>query len=251
MHSLRFSSKVKQYTRYRWNYAPEAIAWIFAITQCSRDIVVADIGSGTGMLTEHFINKVRRIFAIEPNRMMREVAEKNLGQYSSFFSIDGLSDATGLADKSVDLITIARAIHWFPSEATKKELQRIIKPDGWLVIMDIRCTNEDLINALNVIRTEENGWDTQGDKYRLNNLPLSFYYGNENYLTMNFEDGKTENWDDFMGRLSSISSCPAQEHPLYDNFEKAAREVFNLFSADGDRLIFNIATQVNLGQIND
>ncbi len=250
MHSLRFSSKVEQYTRYRWNYAPEAIAWIFATTLLSRDIVVADIASGTGMLTEHFVNRVRRIFAIEPNAMMRAVAEKNLGECSSFFSINGLSDATSLADKSVDLITVGRAIHWFPPEATKKEFHRILKPEGWLVIMNIPCLNNNLSNALKAIRIEENGWDTQGDQYRLNNIPLSFYYGNDNYLKMNFESTKTETWDEFMGNLLSLSSCPNREHPLYGNLEKSAKAVFDLFRTEDNSLNFNLATEVNLGQIN-
>jgi len=70
----RFSSKAEKYAKYRWDYAPQAIQTIFEVTHLSAESSVADIGSGTGILTRHFVDKVKCVFAVEPNREMRQLA---------------------------------------------------------------------------------------------------------------------------------------------------------------------------------
>lgn len=249
----RFSAKVEKYIKYRWDYEPQAIDQIFDITQLTNDAVVADIGSGTGALAQLFVNRAKQVFAIEPNPKMRAIAEENLRTYPSFFSIDALADSTGLADQSVDLITVGRAIHWFPDQTTRAEFQRILKPNGWLAIMSTPCLNQEILDAIKTLKVEENGWDIKGDKYTFNSLDsvkLNFYYGHDHILNFRVEDIKQETWDEFIGRLRSLSTSPEPEHPLYSNFENAARAIFNRFSADGDRLVLNVATLVYLGQIH-
>ena len=55
-----FSSKAEKYAKYRWDYAPQAIQTILEVTQVSRQSSVADIGAGTGILTKHFMGKVKQ-----------------------------------------------------------------------------------------------------------------------------------------------------------------------------------------------
>ncbi len=244
----RFSAKVEKYEQYRWDFTTEAIDKIFEIVQLSSSSTVADIGSGTGMVAQHFVERVQQVFAIEPNFIMRELAIKQLGKYSSFISIDALSDRTLLPAQSVDLITVGRAIHWFNSETTKSEFLRILKPQGWLAILKTPCLQPEVVSAIKSIKVVENGWDIVGDKYELNNVPLSFYYNTEHILHLSFPEIKYESWQEFRGRLLSLSSAPNEEHPLYVNFEGAAKRIFDTFSC-GDRLALPIATDVYLGQV--
>ena len=74
-----FSSKAEKYARYRWDYALQAIEIIFDRAQLSKHSVVADIGAGTGILTKHFVGRVKRVFAVEPNGPMRQMAVEALG----------------------------------------------------------------------------------------------------------------------------------------------------------------------------
>ncbi len=101
---VRFTEKVSYYQPYRWNYSPSAVNWASEIAQLSSDSCVADIGSGTGMLAQHFLQRVDTVYAVEPNAEMRQVGEDLLGKYPSFKSVSGCAEATTLPDNCVDLI---------------------------------------------------------------------------------------------------------------------------------------------------
>jgi ubiquinone/menaquinone biosynthesis C-methylase UbiE len=235
----RFSSKAEKYARYRWDYALKAIDAIFDITQISPEAAVADIGSGTGMLSRHFVDRVKHVFAIEPNLEMRKIADNFLGQNLSFINIDGLSDATTLPDKSVELITVGRAIYWFTPDSTKSEFLRILKPGGWLAILQIPTIDQELLKELTTLNLDK----------KPQRVPLSFYYESENFLKLDFPSTKQETWEKFMGRLTSLSPAQDEDSILYSNFAKLAKEIFNKFSS-GKIININISTEVYLGQMN-
>src|ERR1700675_2766989 len=114
----RYSERMAAYVRFRWDYAPEAVEAFVQECGLSNDACIADIGSGTGMLARHFVDRVRTIFGVEPNADMRRVAAQALAAHKSYRAIDGSSDATTLPDHAVRLITVGRALHWFPSRST-------------------------------------------------------------------------------------------------------------------------------------
>ena len=67
----RFSSRVDNYVRYRPSYPPEVLALLKAECGLTPDSVIADIGSGTGILTRIFLENGNRVFGVEPNPEMR------------------------------------------------------------------------------------------------------------------------------------------------------------------------------------
>jgi ubiquinone/menaquinone biosynthesis C-methylase UbiE len=75
-----YSSKAEKYARYRWDYSPLAIQAVFDSAHITRASSIADIGAGTGILTRHFVGRAGRVWAIEPNAEMRQMAEKCIGQ---------------------------------------------------------------------------------------------------------------------------------------------------------------------------
>ena len=80
----RFTTKAERYARYRWGYAPEATQAIFDITGLTAQAIVADIGAGTGLLTKELVGRVAKIYAVEPNLAMREIAERLLSQQPAY-----------------------------------------------------------------------------------------------------------------------------------------------------------------------
>src|SRR5207244_11313128 len=105
----RFSSRVEDYARYRPAYPPEVIQLLKTECGLAAESVVADIASGTGILTRIVLETGARDFGGEPNAKMRRAAEKLPAGYSRVTSVDGTGEATSLADHRRDTSTGARA----------------------------------------------------------------------------------------------------------------------------------------------
>jgi SAM-dependent methyltransferase len=97
--------------------------------------VVADIGSGTGILSSLFLDAGCQVLAVEPNPAMRSAGEKELGGRSGFESIDGSAEATTLDADSVDWIVAGQAFHWFHPERAGAEFRRVLRPGGEVLIV--------------------------------------------------------------------------------------------------------------------
>ncbi len=131
----RFSDRAENYAKYRPSYPIQVIELLERECGLTRASVIADVGSGTGILTKLFLDHGNKVSGVEPNKEMREAAERLLASHDNFVSIDGRSEATGLPDQSVDFITVAQAFHWFDFEPTQAEFRRILHPGGWCAII--------------------------------------------------------------------------------------------------------------------
>src|SRR5882757_4964006 len=92
-----FVGKAEQYARYHTDYPGKVIESALAAVRLARDDVVADLGSGTGMLTRWILERGNKVIAVEPAAGMREVAERRLAVSGpDFTSVDGSAEATTL-----------------------------------------------------------------------------------------------------------------------------------------------------------
>ena len=244
----RFSTKAHLYARYRWEFAPASIDALVRIAGLRRNALVADIGSGTGALCLPLLRAGMRVLGIEPNAEMRQLAEDQLAGFSTFTSIDALSNATGLADGSVELVTVGRALHWLPAESTRREFRRILASGGWLAILGVSCSDEALTAATRGIQREVYGWDVAGGKVSQPEIPFSFYFGGGHFQDLHFPASVLETWTEFFGRLLSISSAPDPGSELHPRFESAARAIFDQFSVNGS-LTIPLSTDLSIGQV--
>ena len=131
----RFSNRVDNYVKHRPDYPREIISLLASNCGLTRESVVADIGCGTGISTRMFLDNGNRVFGVEPNAAMRIAAEKYLSEYPWFIAADGTSEATGLLDSSIDFVVAAQAFHWFDPQRSRTEFERILKPNGHIVLM--------------------------------------------------------------------------------------------------------------------
>ncbi|MHA1171819.1 MAG: methyltransferase domain-containing protein, partial [Candidatus Heimdallarchaeota archaeon] len=117
----RFSDRVDNYLKYRPRYPQELLTFLLEEKIIKDTSILADIGSGTGFFTELLLKSGCQVFAVEPNKEMREAAEELLKGRTGFTSVDGTAEATKLKDKSMDFLTVAQAFHWFDREKTREE----------------------------------------------------------------------------------------------------------------------------------
>ncbi len=133
--TLRFSSRVENYVKYRPDYPPAVLEVLRDTCGFTPDALVADIGSGTGIFSQLLLRHDNPVFGVEPNAEMRAAAERMLAGDSRFTGIDGTAEKTTLPDRSVAFITAAQAFHWFNRNRTRPEFERILQPGGWIVLI--------------------------------------------------------------------------------------------------------------------
>ncbi len=73
----RFSSRVENYIKYRPGYPKSVIEVLRSEWVLTPDSIVADVGSGTGILSEIFLQHGNTVHGVEPNREMREAGHPN------------------------------------------------------------------------------------------------------------------------------------------------------------------------------
>jgi len=83
----RFSNKADIYKKYRPSYPKELIDYLYSQVGFRQDSIIADIGSGTGILSCLLLERGSLVYCVEPNADMRKVAEKDLSGFKNFTSI--------------------------------------------------------------------------------------------------------------------------------------------------------------------
>lgn len=218
------------------------------MTGVSPESSVADVGAGTGILTRHLIGKAGQVYAVEPNAQMRRQAETSLGAHPSCTIVDGRAEATTLPDHSIDLITVAQAIHWFEPRATRTEFWRILQPGGWLALLRNYGTDPLEREAVDQVFSDENGCNREAWSARPERKPVGFFYGTEDYVQQVYPFTTQRTWEAFIGSLSTASTAPDEGNPRYARFVRAAREVFARL-APGGVLESRVETELCLGRI--
>lgn len=93
---------------------------------------VVDLGAGTGKFTASLFATGASVVAVEPVAAMR-------AQFSARFPnepiLEGTAEAIPLPDRSVDLVTVAQAFHWFDAVPALDEIGRTLVPGGWLALV--------------------------------------------------------------------------------------------------------------------
>jgi SAM-dependent methyltransferase len=146
---------------------------------------------------------------------------------------DGCAEDTKLPEHSVDVITVAQAIHWFDPVPARQEMIRILKEDGWLVLVRNYGTNHEKYQAIKTLMTEEYGADFSVVTGRPGEKPSHFYFGNYDFQTFAFPFTFQQDWEEFIGTLTTTSFMPDEDHPLFPRLETEARKIFSQLSDHG------------------
>jgi SAM-dependent methyltransferase len=246
----RFSSRVENYIKYRPGYPSAILDLLQAKCGLTGASVVADIGSGTGILTELFLRNGNPVFAVEPNREMREAAERLLGKYPNFTSISGTAETTTLENQSVDFITASQAFHWFDREQARREFHRILKPGGWTVLI---WNERELTGAFAkdyelLLRTYGTDYEAANHKHTDAKM-IDPFFGANGFELGGFPNRQIFDWEGLRGRLLSSSYAPEPGHSKHIPMLEALKALFSRYQTDGT-VAFEYDTRVYYGQLS-
>ena len=249
-HTGRFSTRVADYVRYRPGYPPAVLRLLEE--ECGLDpaSVVADVGSGTGLLSELFLKNGNRVYGVEPNREMREAGERLLASYANFVSIDGRAEATTLHDASVDFVTAGQAFHWFDPASARREFKRVLRDGGWVVLVwnDRRTAGTPFLEDYERLLVEfGTDYKEVSVKYAEESM-IAALYGPSEMRTKSFDNEQVFDFDGLRGRLTSASYTPQPGHPDFDPLMRDLESIFRRHERGG-RVVVAYDTKVFYGRL--
>ncbi len=231
------------YEKYRLPYSSQAPADL--LDYIGPVQIMADIGAGNGQLTRLFADRCARIYAVEPEPAMRQVASTALADWSGIQVLAGSAEQTTLADDSLDLIVVGNAYHRFRPEACD-ELRRILKPSGWIALFSYASTNDALEDMLSdklaalkdAARRVERVW---------HGMPMESLFGKGKIHKRSYRQSRTDDWAAFFGAARAWLEAPEPGDQEFKPFETLYREVFEKFAVNG-AIKLEYETQVAFGQ---
>lgn len=247
--TTRFSDRVDAYVRYRPRYPVGVVDILEREIGLAADWVVADVGSGTGFSAEPFLERGCVVHAVEPNREMRNAAEVYLGRRAGFHSHPGRAEATGLPDRSVDLVVAGQAFHWFDPVAVRMEFHRILRAPGWTVLMWNRrvTTGTPFLEAYEDLLLRFGTDYAEVRHERIDEAALRAFYGAPPVLHV-LPQRQQFDCEGLKGRLLSSSYAPAPHHPSFQPMMSALAALFDRHQVEG-AVRFEYATEIYIGRL--
>jgi SAM-dependent methyltransferase len=247
----RFSNRVADYVRYRPGYPTALLDLLRSECALRSQHVIADIGSGTGLLSKLFLENGNRVFGVEPNMEMREAGEEYLLPFKTFASVNASAEASTLGDASVDFVTAGQAFHWFEPKATRREFVRILKPGGWVVVVwnDRRMEEtqfgrdyEDLLVRFGTDYTRVKDSYPDAEHIRA-------FFGENKFVERDLPNEQLLDWDGLRGRLRSSSYVPKEGHA---KFAPMMAELERIFRAGAENGVVRMQyfTRIYFGQLH-
>jgi SAM-dependent methyltransferase len=245
----RFSDRVENYVRFRPGYPSEVVDVLRSQCGLRPAHAIADIASGTGIWSRMLLENGNPVFGVEPNPEMRKAGEQLLMDFPAFKSVAGTAEATTLPNASVDFVTAAQAAHWFDRAAARREFVRILKLDGWLVLL----WNERLTDVTPFLREYEElllkyGTDYEEVRHERTTDAVNEFFDPQPYQERTFSMHQQFDYAGLEGRLLSSSYAPGPEHPKHAPMLRELERIFESHVVGG-RVIFEYRTRVYFGHL--
>ena len=198
-----FSGHSSDYARYRPTYPDEVFHFLYA--QLDRCDTAWDCGTGNGQVAVKLAEQFTHVYAtdLSQNQLAQAPNRANIT-----YRVERAEDAA-FADRPLDLITVAQAIHWFDFETFYAVVHRVLNPEGLLAILGyFLLTVDDSVDAVIQCLYEDILGDAYWDperKYieeRYQTIPFPF----EDIDVPEFTQSLTWSLDDLVGYLNTWSA---------------------------------------------
>ncbi len=119
-----FSSIAPDYARYRPSYPEELFIYLASIAPTRA--VVWDCATGSGQAATGLVHHFDRVIATDiSDELLAQAMPKPRISYRN-----ANASHSGIDPRSVDLVTVANAMHWFHGDAFEQEVRRVLRPGG-------------------------------------------------------------------------------------------------------------------------
>jgi SAM-dependent methyltransferase len=145
--SRNFGSIAELYERVRPGYPAEAVDWFLPRdSEASREFRIADVGTGTGKLTDALLAPGREVTAVDPDPGMLAVLS---AKHPGVATVTGTAEQLPFDDASFDAVTFGQSWHWVDPPRGSTEVARVLRPGGQLgLFWNIRDARESWVAEL-------------------------------------------------------------------------------------------------------
>ncbi len=249
MNEEKFLGKATLYAKFRPTYPTAAIDYLYTAIGFDENCKIADIGAGTGILSNLLLQRGSAVVCVEPNDDMLATAKQALSDHPKVQFVKASAEQTMLQDHSVDFITVAQAFHWFDRRPFRAECDRILKKGGKVVLLWNHQAHTDTIRVemaeINRRFCPDFKGFSGGSAQHADAYTDFFKDGLCTYKT--FPNDLYADENNFIGRCLSSSYAPKEDSPLYTAYLAALRTLFNTHSKDG-LLVMPNKTHLYIGE---
>jgi SAM-dependent methyltransferase len=246
----RFSDRVDDYVKYRPHYSIEVVDALREACGVRPEHLIVDVGCGTGLLAKIFLENGNHVVGVEPNAEMRQAGEQYLANFAKFRMVEGSAETASLPDGCADFVIAGQAFHWFKPQPTRAEFVRILKPEGWVVLI---WHDRDL-ESTPFLRAYEEFLQRHGTDYasvahnKVANYDAleQFYRPNHMQVIVQATQQRFD-LEGLRGRLLSSSYAPRSG----PRAEAMLQELPSLFAAhaQNDQVVFEYWTRIYYGHL--
>jgi SAM-dependent methyltransferase len=245
----RFSNRAAYYAKYRPRYPHAILNFMEQELGFSSASVIADFGSGTGILSEMFLKHGNLVFGVEPNKEMRETAEAILAGYPHFRSVNGSAETTMLPAASIDFVMAAQSFHWFDRTRARAEFLRILKPGRWVILIwNTRKNSTTFMQAYERLVRDFANKSLAVRHENLGDGDLRAFLGE--YKARTFSHSQALDLEGLTGRLLSSSYAPLPGDPRHIPTLNELRRIFDSYQRNG-LVHLEYVTEVYAGKLTD
>ena len=244
-----YSGKQDDYSKYRPTYPIELFDFLSKEYNIKNKELV-ELGAGTGIFSKIVSSYCQKLYYVEPNADMINKGKDFCKDCSNIEFINKSAESTELPEKSVDMILAVQSFHWFDKTNVKKEVNRILKPNGDFAIIwnDWEADNNTFGKEyFSYISTWNN--KLTGKKYQHKNVDdRKNFFQNGKYKTYTFSHSKNYTLNMVIGLSKSLSYAPKEGDEYYNEFIEGIIDIFNKYKKD-DIVRFDFNTEMYIGKI--
>jgi len=244
----RFLGRADDYSLARPSYPSPLLPMLREKHSIEAGSRIADVGSGTGILSRLLLRSGATVYGVEPNPEMRAIAEKDLAEEPSFVSLDGTAEDLPFDDAVLDMIACGQSFHWFDPDKAREEFSRTLHGLGLVMLLwnTLDDSDEGVSEAVQAILREAEGGKVRG--LMKESLELRKWYASGTYQSSVMKHTHVLQLDQVIPYARSRSYWPDHSSDEGIDLEKRLMEAVAPY-ASKDQVALKVSCEIHIGQL--
>ncbi|MBA2548443.1 MAG: methyltransferase domain-containing protein [Burkholderiaceae bacterium] len=231
----RFTDRADAYVRGRPSYPAAIVEHLEREGVLKSGMTVADIGVGTGLSAEPFLQGGYRVIGVEPNAAMREAGDQQLSTFAGYRSVGGTAEDTSLPDAIADLVIAGQAFHWFDVARAAHEARRIARPGGAAALIwnDRQSTGSAFLAGYEALLRAHGADYAKLIHRHVDEKAIAQFFAPAVPKVATFDNPRELERDDLLALAASASYLPTPQEAQYPAMLQALNELFDGHARQG------------------